>query len=1034
MTWSERENQTLRPRMRRAAGFGALLVLVGIVCAVPVGLIAVGALPHGAFLIRVVRHLRWPPWGSHQATGGIQASASPMSFAASCAEFVATSFAWMAWCWMLVCLALDLRARRRGTEAAHLPASRTMQAVAACLVGASLAFLAAGRGHGVPQVRVQVHHAVLGERLASALPVIDDPGDLLLGATPVVGTRTGDMPRGLVGQTRGTRLADGTGEIAHVPDDGVGRLRIASDAARGWGIEIDDEATPGGMDARDPVPRELVEPSALVGAASTSAPAITAADHGDEVTAHLVGPRETLWSIAAQELGSPRRWRELAEHNYGRVQADGGRLERDHFLRPGWVLQLPPAGQMEPPGRPRATDQQWRDPGSVFEELDGHRTRLQVSARSMHPAAMVASADAPSPGQRPSPVQWAPEAGVHDLLGIGFVGTIDRLRRAQQRHRPLHATLRLPDLRWSGIERRFRAGMDPWFVSDVEDVFRRIGTASTVGRIPDISSLLVSDDAIEVDLVGEVDRTSLEVVGEVVDVVPGSAGRLRVRRQAHAKRGVQHADLRPGRIPCPALVTAQVERAGTTMQLVNLESGGPYRVTGSWKERSESISFVALELCMSPWGRQLEVNLIGHEGSFPPALPVSVGTDPEELIAAAHLRRLHLRRLADEHGWRTLHSARRASADPLWNTTVVLCGPAVAADVEAELCELASDHCSGLAVVTAGTGVEHRQLQMDLSYAELSLPVRNRAVLDAIEGLIDGVSEHAFVDLAEGHQRVDRGPHVAHASGWRSTSPGLGGRGIGARQVDLDDAQMAHIAQIEVRVLGPVEIAGSARPFSRAWARELVVYLAMHPTGVANEIWSTALWPDRLLAPSSLHSTASVARRALGTDVDGNDHLPRGHGRLQMGPYVSTDWTRLDALAGSDDPARWREALELVRGRPFDGLKATDWLILEGVGPAVEARVVDVATSFAEWCLDAGDPAGAAWSARRGLLASPYDERLYRVLMRAADAAGNPAGVEAVMTELVRLVADDVEPFDSVHPETLDLYRSLSRRRTLAVR
>ena len=153
-----------------------------------------------------------------------------------------------------------------------------------------------------------------------------------------------------------------------------------------------------------------------------------------------------------------------------------------------------------------------------------------------------------------------------------------------------------------------------------------------------------------------------------------------------------------------------------------------------------------------------------------------------------------------------------------------------------------------------------------------------------------------------------------------------------------------------------------------------------------------------------------------------------------MGPYVSTDWTRLDALAGSDDPARWREALELVRGRPFDGLKATDWLILEGVGPAVEARVVDVATSFAEWCLDAGDPAGAAWSARRGLLASPYDERLYRVLMRAADAAGNPAGVEAVMTELVRLVADDVEPFDSVHPETLDLYRSLSRRRTLAVR
>ena len=60
---------------------------------------------------------------------------------------------------------------------------------------------------------------------------------------------------------------------------------------------------------------------------------------------------------------------------------------------------------------------------------------------------------------------------------------------------------------------------------------------------------------------------------------------------------------------------------------------------------------------------------------------------------------------------------------------------------------------------------------------------------------------------------------------------------------------------------------------------------------------------------------------------------------------------------------------------------------------------------------------------------SPYDERLFRILLRSADMAGNPAGVESVMAELIHLVADDVEPFDAVHPETLDLYRSLSRRR-----
>ena len=36
------------------------------------------------------------------------------------------------------------------------------------------------------------------------------------------------------------------------------------------------------------------------------------------------------------------------------------------------------------------------------------------------------------------------------------------------------------------------------------------------------------------------------------------------------------------------------------------------------------------------------------------------------------------------------------------------------------------------------------------------------------------------------------------------------------------------------------------------------------------------------------------------------------------------------------------------------------------------------------------------------------------------------------MAELVKLVADDIEPFDSVHPSTMELYRSLTRRRTTA--
>jgi Bacterial transcriptional activator domain len=133
-------------------------------------------------------------------------------------------------------------------------------------------------------------------------------------------------------------------------------------------------------------------------------------------------------------------------------------------------------------------------------------------------------------------------------------------------------------------------------------------------------------------------------------------------------------------------------------------------------------------------------------------------------------------------------------------------------------------------------------------------------------------------------------------------------------------------------------------------------------------------------------------------------------------------------LSQSQAPDDWRKALNLVGGRPFDGLRSDDWVILEGISATVEAGVVDLAFRYAQACLEANDPPGAEWSARQGLRVSTYDERLYRVLMTAANAAGNPAGVESTFSELVHLVADDVEPFDAVHPETLALYRKLSRR------
>jgi DNA-binding SARP family transcriptional activator len=237
---------------------------------------------------------------------------------------------------------------------------------------------------------------------------------------------------------------------------------------------------------------------------------------------------------------------------------------------------------------------------------------------------------------------------------------------------------------------------------------------------------------------------------------------------------------------------------------------------------------------------------------------------------------------------------------------------------------------------------------------------------------------------------------------------------------------------VEICVLGPVRVNGTAEPFERRpKLTELVVYLALHPEGATSDAWATALWPDRRMPMSTLSNRLSETRLSLGYAPDGFAHLRKRGGRYHLGPYVSTDWDRFQQLAADPDPAGWRAALALVRGRPFEGLREVQWTLLEGVVPAIEAAVVELACRLAEHLLAARDPEGAEWAARRAMLSCPWDERLYRLVMRAADAAGNRAGVEAALRQLACVLELGEEPLSAVHPETAALYRSLTSRRAV---
>ena len=791
---------------------------------------------------------------------------------------------------------------------------------------------------------------------------------------------------------------------------------------------------------------------------------------GKPAPTYTVKARDDLWTLAETHLGDPRRWRELFELNRGRPQPKGGALRNSRLIRPGWVLQFPqdaigldkatpapatapapvartsvaPSAGEAPPEHvpPPATGESCLvpPPAPTSSEVSPRHSDQRPTESEPHQAAQSEGDDAPSTAQKadvhePDGEAARPTDGAEKpssseapvgligagLFAAGMVATLERMRRAQQRRRPRQRAIRMPDPSAAPAEvaaRRAAADSPAGRLDLALRLFAQRATDRSTTAVPAISAVQVAPDGrIELLLTGPLDARpdpfSVDADGQVW-TLPAGVPESTLAEAAHDVGA-----------PLPAL--ASVGSLAGTRVLIDVEAAGCTSLAGDHEHAGVALRTMALELATSLWADTIEIIIVSAD-PFPELERVrmvpTIAEVLDDVAAAADALNDALTRV----GAPTTLAARLGdNAADGWIPTIVMCdNPTAEPDAFTDLLALAAAGGRGLAVVAVGDVAEAGRV---IGFRDGTVEVTPPGVvlapvgpttpqLAAVEAILNVAADLDGVDVDE----------PALAPGNAAT----GGPG-------LDVPCPEHDFDVLVRLLGPVEIEGAKDPIDRRRAVELVVYLATHPNGLDDERLKTALWPDDQAPQSSFNTTVTRARSRLGTGPDGAPHLPHlvaTGGLYRLGPRVATDFALLErhlvaARTSTPDAATrlLRSGLELIRGQPFAGVRhGYEWAYAEGLVARMETVVADAAHHLAQLALDARDADIANWAARQGLLASPGDEVLYRDRMLACDLAGNPAAVEAVMDELVA-VAEALEPYDTLHSETITLYNQLSHRR-----
>src|SRR5690606_11985392 len=144
----------------------------------------------------------------------------------------------------------------------------------------------------------------------------------------------------------------------------------------------------------------------------------------------------------------------------------------------------------------------------------------------------------------------------------------------------------------------------------------------------------------------------------------------------------------------------------------------------------------------------------------------------------------------------------------------------------------------------------------------------------------------------------------------------------------------------------------------------------------------------------------------------GEDFLPRYQclAGYRLHKEVTSDWDRWHDLLPAGPTAAPTEALEqalsLVRGRPFDGVRCRRHAWAETLKQQMISAIVDAAHAPARRGVMGGPCRGAGAAVGTGLSGERGMERLWRVRILAAYAGGNQVALQAAVDRLLAIAGE----------------------------